>query len=144
MIRDALHTAARDGWSEMVWSDSNFEDWPLREKSVADSLNAWARGGRRLVMLATTYASVQRHQARFVDWRIRWGHIVECRVARPLGGKELPSALWGPPWFMRRLDLLRSGGVSSFEAQRRVMLREEMEEWIRQSAPGFPATVLGL
>jgi hypothetical protein len=45
---------------------------------------------------------------------------------------------------MRRLDLLRSGGVSSFEAQRRVMLREEMEEWIRQSAPGFPATVLGL
>jgi hypothetical protein len=45
---------------------------------------------------------------------------------------------------MRRLDLVRSSGVSSFEAPRRVLLREELDEWIKQSAPGFPATVLGL
>jgi hypothetical protein len=144
MIRDALASAASEGWSEMVWSDANFEDWPLRERAVVESLHGWAKRGRRLVMLASTYESVQRHQARFVEWRGLWGHIIECRVARPFGGGELPSVLWSPHWFIRRLDLVRSSGVSSFEAPRRVLLREELDEWIKQSAPGFPATVLGL
>jgi hypothetical protein len=45
---------------------------------------------------------------------------------------------------MRRLDLVRSTGIAGFEAQRRALLKEELDECRRQSGPGFSATTLGL
>jgi hypothetical protein len=144
LLRDALACAAREGWSEMVWCDADYLDWPLRERSVVESLNAWAGSGRRLLMLAGRFDEVQRHHARFVQWRGTWDHLIECRVCRHLDASELPSALWSPHWVLRRLDPERSTGVTSAEAQRRVLLREELEECRRQSSPGFPSTILGL
>ncbi len=144
LVRDALSTAASQGWTEMVWSDPNFEDWPLREKVVVDALQAWAGRGRKLVMLAHSFDSVIRFQPRFVQWRTTWDHVVECRVCRQLDASEVPSALWSPHWAMRRLDLARSTGMAGSEPQRRVLLRETLEECRRNSAPGFPSTVLGL
>lgn len=144
VIRDALACAAREGWTEMVWSDATFEDWPLREKAVVESLHAWSRRGRKLLMLAKSYDSVLRYQARMVTWRNTWDHIVECRVCKTLDATEFPSALWSPNWAMRRLDLVRSTGVAGFEMQRRVLLKEELNECKRHSSPGFSATTLGL
>lgn len=144
LIRDALACAAREGWSDMVWSDANFEDWPLREKAVIESLHAWSRRGRKLLMLAKNYDSVLRYQARMVSWRTTWDHIVECRVCKTVDATEFPSALWSPSWVIRRLDLVRSTGVSGTEARRRVLLKEELDERKRHSSPGFSATTLGL
>ena len=144
IVRSAIACAAREGWKQMVWSDPNFEDWPLRDKAVAGDLHAWASSGRKLILLAQNFDSIERYHARFVDWRIRWDHIVECRVCRPRAGTEFPSALWSPHWFMHRLDAVRCRGVSSYEAQARVMLQEELEEFRKQGTPGFPATRLGL
>lgn len=144
LVRDALACAVREGWSEMVWSDASFEDWPLRERVVVESLHAWAQPGRRLVLLAHGFESVQRYHARFVDWRIRWGHLVECRVCKHISVDEFPSVLWSPQWFMRKLDLARSTGVASREAQRRVLLKQELDECRKQGAPGFAASTLGL
>lgn len=144
LVRDALACAAQEGWSEMVWSDPNYAEWPLREKVVIDSLNAWAHSGRRLVMLANSFDTVQRYQPRFVTWRKTWDHIIECRVSKGRDADDLPSALWAPPWAMRRLDPVRSTGVAGHEAQRRVLLKQELDECLRQSSPGFPATTLGL
>jgi hypothetical protein len=144
LVRDALAHAAREGWNEMVWSDANFEDWPLREKAVIDSLNAWSRRGRKLLLLAKTFDSVQRYQARMVTWRTTWDHIVECRVCKAIDAADFPSALWSPHWVMRRLDLARSTGIAGCEPQRRVFLKEELEECKRRSSPGFSATILGL
>jgi hypothetical protein len=144
LVRDALACAAREGWSQMVWSDADYLDWPLRERAVVDSLNAWAGSGRRLLILAHRYDAIQRHHPRFVQWRSTWDHLVECRVSKQLDASEFPSALWSPTWVMRRLDLQRSTGVSGFEPQRRVLLKEELDECRRQSAPGFPSTILGL
>ncbi len=143
-VRDALPCAAREGWSHMVWSDANFLDWPLREKAVVESLNAWAGSGRRLVLLAHRFDEVQRHHARFVQWRNTWDHVVDCRVCKQRDVSEFPSALWSPHWVMRRLDLEHSTGVSGTEPQRRVLLKEELDECRRQSSPGFPSTILGL
>jgi hypothetical protein len=70
--------------------------------------------------------------------------LVECRICRQVDASEFPSALWSPHWVMRRLDLERSTGVSGYEPQRRVLLKEELEECRRQSSPGFPSTILGL
>lgn len=144
LVRDALACAAQEGWSEMVWSDATYEDWPLREKAVAESLQAWARSGRRLVMLARNYDSIVRYHPRFVAWRSTWDHIIECRVYRRGDASEFPSALWSPHWVMRRLDSVRSTGVAGREALRKVSLKEEMDEYRRSSSPGFSASTLGL
>lgn len=143
-VRDALARAATEGWSVMVWSDATFQDWPLGERAVVESLQAWARSGRHLVMLAHGYDAVMRYQPRFVSWRRTWDHIVECRVCKTLDASEIPSALWSPHWALRRLDLVRCTGVAGLEPQRRVLLKEELDECRRQSSPGFPASTLGL
>lgn len=144
LVRDALATAAQEGWPEMVWSDATFEDWPLREKAVVQSLQDWAHGGRRLVLLARSYDSVRLLQPRFVSWRVMWDHILECRVCTNVDASEFPSAMLSRSWSMRRLDLIRSTGMAGYEPQRRVQLRDALDECRRQSSPGFPASVLGL
>ena len=144
LIRAALAHAEREGWSEMVWSDASFEDWPLYEKAVVDALNAWASKGRKLTLLAHHFDAMQRVHHRFVAWRVRWDHLVECRVCKGVAVTEFPSVLWTPSWAMRRLDLVRCTGVASVEPRMRVLLREELEERVRQSSPGFPASILGL
>jgi hypothetical protein len=73
-----------------------------------------------------------------------WDHLVECRICKNVDASEFPSALWSPAWAMRRLDLTRSAGFAGVEPQRKLLLREALEECRRQSAPGFPASTLGL
>jgi hypothetical protein len=145
LVRDGLATAARDGWSEIVVSDANFHDWPLGELAVIESLQQWAHSGRRFTMLACTFDDVIRRHARFVRWRGTWDHIISCRRSPSADPLDLPSALWSPAWVMHRLDPFRCVGVSGFEPERRVLLRESLNEWLRsKSSPGFPSTTLGL
>jgi hypothetical protein len=66
---------------------------------------------------------------------------VACTSADPL---EIPSALWSPGWVMERRDLERSNGYCGSEPDRRIALRESLNEWLRQATPSFPATTLGL
>jgi hypothetical protein len=144
LIRNALAHAERQCWAEMVWSDATFEDWPLYEKAVVEGLNAWSCKGRKLIILAHHFDAMRRIHHRFVDWRVRWDHLVECRVCKGIEVTEFPSALWTPTWAMRRLDLQHSTGVASVEQRMRLLLREELEERKRQSSPGFPASTIGL
>ena len=143
-MRDTLALAARDGWREMILCDASFDDWPLGERAVVESLNAWSASGRSCTLLARSYASVGRSHARFVVWRRTWSHIIEargCAFADPL---DLPSAIWSPHWAVHRLDPERSVGMSGPEPERRLLLRERLDEWLSKSAPAFPATTLGL
>jgi hypothetical protein len=143
-VRGALACAARQGWHEIIISDATFADWPLRESAVVASLQAWAKAGRRFVMLATRFDEVQRHQARFVSWRQKWSHLIECRQCRSADPLDFPSAIWSPGWVMQRLDPERSVFVCDSQSGRRVSLRQELDEWVRNSSPGFPASTLGL
>jgi hypothetical protein len=143
-VRDALACAAREGWKEITLSDATFEDWPLYERAVAESLQAWAKTGRRMRLLATRFDAVQRQHARFVRWRQTWDHIIECRVCRSADPLDFPSAIWSPSWVMHRIDPVNSVLVCGNEAQRRLLLREVLQEWERNSSPGFPASTLGL
>lgn len=144
LLREALARAARDGWPEMIWSDATFADWPLRERVVVDSLQAWASSGRRLTLIAARYDEVLRNQPRFVTWRQTWGHLVDCRVVNHVAPVDFPSALWSRDWCLHRLDLTRSNGLWSEERASLINVRELLDEKLRNSAPGFPATVLGL
>lgn len=144
LVRDALAQAAVEGWHEIILSDATFADWPLRERSVVESLQAWSKAGRQLIMLANSYNEVIRGQARFVSWRQMWGHIIDCRVCRNVAPADFPSAIWSQAWFMQRLDAQRSSGVCGDDRERGGQLREVLKERIRNSSPGFPASTLGL
>lgn len=143
-LRDALQLAAREGWNELILCDANYADWPLGERAVVESLQAWSRGGRRFVMLGMDYAGVVRQHARFVKWRQTWDHIIECRVCRSGDALAFPSALWTPAWVMQRIDSERDVLLCDSAATRRVELRQLLDEWRRDSTPDFPASVLGL
>jgi hypothetical protein len=144
LVRDALAAAAREGWRELILSDASFEDWPLGERAVIDALQAWSETGRHIVLLARRYDTVQREHARFVQWRTRWSHIVEARACPAADPLDMPSAIWTPQWVLERRELERSIGYSGSEPERRVALREALQEWLGKSTPSFPATTLGL
>lgn len=145
LVREALVQAGRAGWREMILSDANFADWPLGERAVIEALNAWARSGRKLTILAKNYDDVVRRHPRFVRWRTTWDHIIECRVSPNADALDMPSMLWSPEWVMHRLDPLRSVGVAGPEPARRVAAHELLREWLQtKSSPGFSATTLGL
>lgn len=144
LVRLAFATAAAGGWREIILSDSNFEDWPLGERAVVQSLNDWSRSGCKLTMVARNYDEVMRRHARFVTWRRTWAHIVECRRNAYLSADDWPSGLWSRTWVLQRLDLVRCTGIAGSEPARRVTFKERLDECLRRSSPGFPATTLGI
>lgn len=144
LVRDALATAAREGWREIILSDASFEDWPLGERAVAESLQQWSQTGRHMVLLAKRYDVVMRQHARFVQWRGRWSHIITANACPAADALDLPSAIWSPAWVLERRDIDRSNGYCGSEPERRVALRERLSEWLQKAAPAFPATTLGL
>ncbi len=144
LVRTALAAAAAQGWREVVVCDSTFEDWPLGERVVAQALNDWSASGRKFTMLATNYNEVMRRHARFVTWRRKWSHIVECRANASISHDDMPSALWSSVWVFQRLDLTRSTGFAGIEPARRVALKERLDECLKLSSPAFAATTLGL
>lgn len=143
-MRDALACAAREGWHEIVLADADFAEWPLGERAVVQSLQEWAANGRRCTLFARRWDDVVRRHARFVTWRGQWAHIIDARACRSADALEFPSAIWSPGWALRRLDGERSSGWCGPEPQRRLLLREDLQEWLRKSSPSFPAHTLGL
>lgn len=144
LIRQSLATAAAQGWREIILSDPDFVDWPLGDRAVAQSLNDWSKSGRKFTMLARNYDAVRIQHARFVVWRRTWSHIVECRSSAQSPIETFPSALWSSGWAVERLDVKRCIGVAGPEAERRVALKERLNECILNASLAFPATVLGL
>jgi hypothetical protein len=144
LVRDALARAAAEGWREIILSDATFEDWPLGELAVAQSLQAWSTAGRRCTLLARSYDVLAVRHPRFVTWRRTWSHLIEARACTSADPLDLPSALWSPEWMLQRVDPVRCSGISSSEPQRRLRLRESLNDWLARSAPAFPATTLGL
>ena len=144
LVRDALARAAQEGWRELILSDPNFADWPLGERAVAESLGAWSASGRRCTLLACRYDELAVRHARFVSWRRAWSHIIEARACGSADPLEFPSAIWSPGWVMQRLDPERCNGYSGAEPERRLSLRENLNEWQAKSSVAFSATTLGL
>ena len=144
LIRQALAAAAQEGWPRMVWCDADFADWPLGEREVVASLNAWSQRGRSLHLLARDYSVLRQMHPRFVQWRTTWGHLVEAQACASASADELPSILWSPAWTLQRLDPVRCTMVVSRSAEQRVALRERLQQWSLRGTPAFPATTLGL
>ena len=143
-VRAGLAAAGRAGWRELILCDASFEDWPLGERAVLDALEAWARGGQRLTLLARRYDELERRHPLFVQWRRQRAHLIECRGVPTADALAMPSVLWSPAWALQRHEVLRSSGVCGDEAARLLRLRELLDGWLERSSPAFAATTLGL
>ncbi len=143
-LRAGIFAAAQEGWRELVFSDADFDDWPLNERPVLEALGVWVRQAQGLTMLARRYDSVVRVHPLFVEWRKFWSHKIECRQCTHADAQDLPSALLGPAWVVQRMNTVSGGGISGAEPERRVLLRQTVDEWLKRSTAGFPATTLGL
>jgi hypothetical protein len=144
LVRQALATAAAEGWSRIVLCDVNFADWPLGERDVVASLHAWSARGRTLQLIARDFRDLRERHPRFVQWRVTWSHLVEAHACSSAADGDLPSALWSPGWTMERIDPSRGTLLASHDAARRVALREQLNQWWPKGAPAFPASTLGL
>lgn len=144
MLVSMLSAAARENWRELILSDMSFADWPLGERATVEALQAWASSGRSLQLIAHDYGVFARDHARFVQWRRQWDHIITCHLCSGSSAPLVPSAIWTPGWFMHRIDAERSRGVSGTSPDRRVAMRQLLDECIKHSRPGFAASTLGL
>lgn len=144
LVRQSLATAAAEGWPRLVLCDTDFSDWPLGERAVVASLQAWARRGRVLQMLGRDFGPLRLQHPRFVQWRVACTHLVEVRACGSASVDEWPSAIWSPVWTLERIDRAHGVVVASREAWRQVALAERLDHWWHKGSPSLPPTTLGL
>lgn len=148
-IRQALRAAATEGWRELILCDADFRDWPLGDRDMLEILNLWAAGSRaggarKCTLLSAQFETMRQRHPRFVQWRSRWAHLLDCRQISVRNVTDLPSVLWSPNWTLQRIDVDRSRGIASEDAQFCREWREKLSEWIAtRSKPGFASTILG-
>lgn len=144
-LRDALATLAEADCREVWLCDRDYADWPLNEPAILDQLTSWAYAHRRLVVVASHFDAVARRHPRWVDWRRRWDHVVQCRVVDAGDEESIPCLLLAPPVVALRLqDAARYRGAVTRELADMVTWRADFDAYLQRSYESFPATTLGL
>jgi hypothetical protein len=144
-VRASLAQAADAGAAEICMVDSDFQDWPLNERAVVETLARWAGSRRRLLLFAHSFEALPRSAPRFTEWRRQWSHIVQCRNDPDLEAQQVPTLLLVPGHVsLRLLDPVRYRGVLSGRATDEVQGREAIDALLQRSVEAFPPTTLGL
>ena len=144
-VRAAFAEASAAGWRELYLCDPDFAQWPLGERAVIDSLTQWIGGQRRLTLIALHYDEVVRRHSRWVGWRSRWAHVVDCRAAIELAADDMPTLLLAPGALTLELaDRLRFLGRISRDATVALSARERIDAILQRSVDSLPVTTLGL
>ena len=141
----ALAMAAEQGASEIFLVDPHFDDWPLNERGVIESLERWATSRRRIVVFAHDFDEVARRAPRFAAWRRQWSHIVQCRSDPELEEAQVPTLRFVPGMLaVRLLDRVRYRGTVSGRPADHVECQETIDALLQRSVEAFPPTTLGL
>ena len=144
-IRAALAKAADAGSAEICLVDRDFQDWPLNERAVVETLARWAASRRRFVIYAHSFDEMPRNAPRFTEWRRQWSHIVQCRTDPEIEAQQVPTLLLVPGELtVRLLDPVRYRGVVSGRAADQAESREAIDALLQRSVEAFPPTTLGL
>lgn len=144
-LRHSFGEIAAVGCRELLLSDSDFTDWPLSDAFVLDSLTQWAAAHRKLTLLAHQFDEMARRHGRWVEWRRRWSHVVECRSNAELEAEKIPTMMLAPGLLMVRLvDRTHHRGSMTTEMPDLVLGREQLDAVLQRSEETFPATTLGL
>lgn len=147
-LREGLFQAAEQGCREMWWCDSDYADWPLSEPEVLDALTRWCLPHRRLVMVAQTFDEVRHSHSRFVQWRVRFSHVLDARRYGDEADdshEALPTMLLAPSVVTVRLFDKHVWRASvSHERADEVRARDLIDAIAQRSVASFATTTLGL
>ena len=144
-IRSSFALAAHEGAREIAIVDPDFAAWPLNDRSVIISLNAWVDARRSLTVFAYSFDEFARRQSRFVEWRRQWAHSVHCRNDPELEAEQVPTLLLAPDvTCVRLLDRVRHRGTVSNRPVDMTACRETLDALLQRSVEAFPVTTLGL
>jgi hypothetical protein len=144
-VRTAIGEAEARGAAEIFIVDPNFNDWPLNEAALVDTLGRWVDSRKRVTVFGHDFEELARHQLRFVAWRRQWSHVVQCRSDPELEAEQVPTLLLVPGvTSVRLLDRVRVRGIASHRAVDLAEGRETVDALLQRSVEAFPATTLGL
>jgi peptidyl-tRNA hydrolase len=144
-VRAALAGAAQAGATEIQIVDPHFNDWPLNERGLVESLSQWVSSRRKLVVVAYSFDEVARRAPRFTEWRRQWAHVIQCRAVQEIEPDQVPTALLVPGLVcMRLLDRVHYRGTVSCRPSDQVECRESIDALLQRSVEAFPPTTLGL
>ena len=144
-IRAGLAQAADADANEICLVDPDFQDWPLNERAVVETLARWAAARRKLLLFAHSFDALPRSAPRFADWRRQWSHIVQCRTDPDLEVQQVPTLMLVPGEIaVQLLDPVRHRGTVSGRASDQVQCREAIDALLQRSVEAFPPTTLGL
>lgn len=144
-VRALLAEAAAQGGRELLLVDPDFADWPLGEIAVVETLVAWAKPHRRMVLLAASFDAFPRLHPRWVNWRRSYAHVVDCRVNDEQDAGMLPTLLLVDGRFgLKVVDKRHWRGRWSREAADLRRWADEVDALVQRSNVSFPATTLGL
>ncbi|MGZ5130822.1 MAG: hypothetical protein ACXWCU_00825 [Caldimonas sp.] len=144
-IRAALAQAADKEAAEIYLVDPDFNDWPLNERGIIESLTRWASSRRKLFVFAHSFDELARRAPRFAEWRRQWSHVVHCRCDPELEATQVPTLLFVPALVaVRLLDRIRYRGTVSGRPADHVECRETIDALLQRSVEAFPPTTLGL
>ena len=144
-VRAALAMAAEQSAREICVVDPTFEDWPLNERGIVESLGRWAQARRRFIVFGHDFDEMARRAPRFDTWRRQWSHIVQCRADPELEAAQVPTLLFVSGVIgVRLLDRVRYRGTVSARPVDHVECRETIDALLQRSVEAFPPTTLGL
>lgn len=144
-VQAALAGAAHSDAAEICFADPDFNDWPLNDRALVETLSTWVSSRRKLVVIAHSFDDVARRAPRFAEWRRQWAHVIQCRATEELEASEVPTLVFVPGLLcVRLLDRVRYRGTVSGRPADHVECREKIDALLQRSTEAFPVTTLGL
>lgn len=145
-VRWGLERAHARAARRIVCVDPDFDDWPLDDPALIETLARFVSlPQRQLVLLATRFDQVPRRHPRFVQWRRHWSHAVVAFSPTEELDAALPTLLLDDgPLVVRLIDRNHWRGRASEDAREARLLRDEIDVVLQRSGPAFAVTELGL
>ena len=145
-LRWGFETAIANGARCITCADPNFEEWPLDDAALLQSLTAWLRlPQRRLVLLAANYGTVPQRLPRFTSWRRDWAHAIQAWQPPQEFALDVPTLLLDERSVSVHLrDPLNWRGRAAADARSRLLWQEKIDVVLQRSEAAFAVTTLGL
>jgi hypothetical protein len=145
-VREALELALAQRARRMLWTDTDFTDWPLGDGALLQRLLDWLQlPQRQLLLLAADYEDLRRRHARFMALYGLWSHAISARTPAQDEAAQLPCLLLAQHTVAVQLtDKQHWRGWVDTDAATLRLWRERTDALLQRSEAALPVTTLGL
>lgn len=141
----ALQAATEQNVRELWLVDPDFSAWPLGLRSTIERLDAWVGPHRRLRVLACDFHWLSLECPRWVAWRRRWAHVVDCLAVDAEDAPHMRSLMLLPGvQAIQLVDAQRGRGRVLRDADDLTGIRELVDALAQRAEAAMPPTTLGL